>query len=923
MTTGTLQEALKKLHENRELLEFVSKGKAVGALQLCKIDWDGQTAEGMAPDLSDLLVKNGWAQALDTRRIALAPKAVRFLFKLLVNHRLPVEDKLTYFGSLQPVELLAIGQDSLTFRAVHQLLGSMWVLKFSTLTSSVGAIEYFKRLATQPNPTVLSYPTDFGRTDLPSLLGDAIPCQCLVTPYWPGETLEAFFSKGPVLTPNIVVSFISTIAAGLAAIHSCGVAHNDLHAGNILVTKDHQGKTAFRIIDLTPSSNNPEPSQAKDIKDFQQHLVRLLTLVERQLTALSLRRHLGAEIYTLCTAILAAERLHASTILQWLHSKEPLKKWEDERRAFIDKEFPAKPNYLILRYEEFTNPRVAARFFIPYEPLQASLDQFAPIFLMGSRGSGKSSYLAAQAFFPEVEAPLVDFREQFGIYFACRQGELKPYAKQPSINNTITVRNCKSVLIVKIIRRLIELICQSVELKLIRPVMSIRAMREVLCTYIGEVSMAHFADGQEESLRELALVLTRVELKLKEEYLNDASLKAIAVPLDETDLQKFLQSTRVSVPELANTRFVLLFDDAGLPNLSEEMQCALNDLVLCRNSIFCCKISIEYHSYNFEGSGGKKLEMPHDYTRISISELMILRTGRNEPKAQVLEHFTKVINRRLEEFDFASNDIEDYLGYAGPGESKKLISSLRRAGGDVPPSNIIPDQNPAIYHGWQTVTKLSDRTLRHLLQLVEAIFEEGGITADTDIERKGIVAPARQSKAIKDFSADKLRTLGYVGGVLILNGRKLGVGAYLVEFVGAFGAISRHFLRHAPPRRLSRGGLRFKEVLAIEVNTAPHIRPEAEAALHELVRYGVLDDSVLQLTRDDRTKKPIYVLNKIYTPALAISFRRQEDWRLSKTRFEQLLVDPNQEARRVIDRLRNNKSDGGRSEDVQSEFTNL
>lgn len=900
MTSGTLAKTLLRLKEYSEIINFAESASDLLALSNLRIEWERGVLTCYTNALFEAFKKMGWVVRGPDEKMQLnvSSEALEFLFKLLFDQATIAGRNQLIDGRYRIESLLAVGRTSFTFVASHIRLNQRYVLKFTRKSGSNTQSDYFSKLSEQSLPSILTYPVDLLTIDVPSLNGQPIPCDCLVTNYYDGVTLNQYFEQNDVLTPHIVMTFIASLTAGLEVVHRLGLAHNDFHAGNILVVRN-SNYTDFRIIDLTPGEHGKLENQQQDLEDFKKHLYRLLLLIEKKQTNLSLRRHLGAELYSLCSGILNCKAPSAKLFQEWIGSKEPYKKWEERKSEYLSKEFPDKPNYLILRYEEFSTPRAAARFFVPYPPLQNSISQFAPVFLMGSRGSGKSSYLAAQAFFPEIESPCVNFRDSFGIYFACRQGEFKPYTEFGDMDQPKSVQRCKTILVLKIIRRTIELLTEGIDAQRVSIPYAVYSIANFIKSYIPATESSQFQSSPAPMLRELASIAVRAELKTKEEYLAGSSFSELRVHMDESDLQKFFLSVQSSFKELSKTKFVLLFDDAGTPNLSIEMQLALNDLVLCRSPLFCCKVSIEFYSYIFEGSGGKKLEMPHDYTRISISEVLILKTGRKEAPQKVLDHFREVIDRRLTEFGFRHHSIEEYLGRNAPGDIQKLISGLgKRSSVDSRPSTAA-NQN-TYYHGWDMVTKLSDRTPRHLLQLIEAIFEESSIDSAYDAGRNGKARPIQQDKAIREFSANKLRTLGYVGGLIKLGNRNVGLGSYLMEFVAAFGAISRYFLQTTPPRPKKGGGLRLKEVIAIEVNSAPKLNSNSDAALRELVRYGVLDDSVLQLTRDDKTKKPIYVLNKIYTPALGISFRRQEDWRLSADKFRDFLLEPNSFARAHI-----------------------
>lgn len=56
--------------------------------------------------------------------------------------------------------------------------------------------------------------------------------------------------------------------------------------------------------------------------------------------------------------------------------------------------------------------------------------------------------------------------------------------------------------------------------------------------------------------------------------------------------------------------------------------------------------------------------------------------------------------------------------------------------------------------------------------------------------------------------------------------------------------------------------------------------------------------------RDDEITKPVYVLNRIYCPAFAIGYRRDDHLRLSKGKMELLMLDPERFMREGTRRLR-------------------
>jgi len=154
-----------------------------------------------------------------------------------------------------------------------------------------------------------------------------------------------------------------------------------------------------------------------------------------------------------------------------------------------------------------------------------------------------------------------------------------------------------------------------------------------------------------------------------------------------------------------------------------------------------------------------------------------------------------------------------------------------------------------------------------------------------------MIPPHVQSRAVKNFSEKKFKSLLYIPGELTINNQNYGLGIKLYEFTASFGNIARAYLKNKPTLKTIRGK-RYDEKLAIERDDTFAISKEANTFLEYLIRYAVLDDSKLVISRDDKIKKSIYVLNRIYSPAFGISFRRFSHLRLSKHKFENLLLEP-------------------------------
>ncbi len=152
-------------------------------------------------------------------------------------------------------------------------------------------------------------------------------------------------------------------------------------------------------------------------------------------------------------------------------------------------------------------------------------------------------------------------------------------------------------------------------------------------------------------------------------------------------------------------------------------------------------------------------------------------------------------------------------------------------------------------------------------------------------------------KAIRVISEKRLQSLSQIAGVVHVGQKEVSLGRRLFEVTACIGATFRVYLK------AERGKLRKRQHLAIERNDLDGLIPEAEEILEKLITFGVLDDTKSEFARDDEVKKPIYVLNRIYCPVFNIIYRRDEHLRLSKKRFELLLLNPQEFLRSGTKRL--------------------
>ena len=289
---------------------------------------------------------------------------------------------------------------------------------------------------------------------------------------------------------------------------------------------------------------------------------------------MSLQKHLGAPTFELIRHILNQKSSTFAEVLQLAESQKPYQQYVQRREAFLREKFPtsADSSLSLLRYEEIINPREARALFLPYKPLFDDLSEFGNAILYGHRGSGKSSYLGSMAYFPGTEGELLDPRQSFGIFFACRQGEFKHFSNALVEFSRPTQLRIKHLLILKIIRKAIGVLRDAGRnSELVHGDQTYRLSR-FLDAYVNSGTTLTVTAAGVTELHNLHASLLRNEVEEIDQLFGQPSTERSYRLLTERSLVKFFKLLRSCFTDLASTRFFILFDDAGAPNIPSETQ---------------------------------------------------------------------------------------------------------------------------------------------------------------------------------------------------------------------------------------------------------------------------------------------------------------------------------------------------------------
>lgn len=856
-------------------------------LRATHVDWERSQLLD-APEVIRALLREVGALAQDTD--LLHDSGIRLLGKLQVDLSLAAQhQEVTSRFSVD--ELIARGSNSVALKATVRSVGRTVVLKVLRPGPSHSLEQAIRELGSLEDIPRLVAPTD--SFSFPSLTasGDVVQLHCIVFPFVAAQTLDSYLRAHPPITPYFFEAFVRQVGGVLAALEQRGKSHGDLHGANILVTSEVPA-LEFTIIDPSPGlgSATPYGRRATDLDWFREHLARALSMLQRHLPSISVQKHLGPSLYFTLVRILSDTTATFEESLRLLAVNPQYVRWQHERARFIEAKFERPKPLSLLRWEEIADPAQAVELFEPFPELFRRIRAFGNALVVGARGSGKSTYLAALAYYPGAKKRLVEPHEVFGVLFSCRQGEFKQVSRDFVAFDALGKSRVKHVLILKIIRRVLSTLADASECGDLKDHGDLSAIYDFIALHSpNDARIARTSASPGAALSNLRSGVVRLEeLAIRRLFASkDQSSDGSPASLDEGALLRFCEVVRGEFALLSNTRFYFLFDDAGDPNISREMQHVVNDLVTSSNAVFCVKLSAERFSYDLLDSAGRTIEETHDFTSFDIASAYAIESGKDESRAVLKSYFATIMKRRLEHWHYSTSDIVEYLGDQSL-RGERRVQPIREL-----VKGLATNKKGSLYAGWEVVWQIADKTARNLIELVSEIFAHANVhppAAGAAVTGAGVdfISPRVQDKAIRAVSNRRLRGLEFIPGEIQFQRRRVPLGRHLFLCTTSFGTVSKKYLSGREPTAKSR----LDERLAIERNDTASLNAEAQAVLQALVRYGIFDDSALNVAFDDGQKKPVYVFNRIFCPAFGISFRRDAHLRLSTGKLEMYAINP-------------------------------
>ena len=784
-------------------------------------------------------------------------------------------------------EKIGEGATSITFRAKQSILNQDRTVKIY----KPGHISYSQVEEAIQKRSKITHPSIPKIFDIGQIIvefnGKEELLPCVVLEYIDGNalTFKDYLLGKKNLPKSIFEKFIEDVGGALKAIEEANLCHGDLHEGNVLI--ESKKKTCFAnkfwVIDFigVPSSTSPQLETISDIENFKRILLHAIFIASELYPGYSIRLLIGDNVFRVLQNL---RTYKYSTFTEMLNDF-------NQPSLEIPQDFfksPLPEPFEWLRVEQIPSHE---KLYLLFEPLSSrfnKISRFGNAWISGPRGCGKSHYLRVLEFHPDVilqskrdqklretlERINYNFLKSFGILFACRLGEFKQF--NPEAMNKIndfdfdTQNYLKYILILKIWNKTLNAIQKGLEAvnEDNEPVLKNPENYNILINFlerkIGSLGIIDDNDPMSIFNQCYSICIARenaaisgwqyVEKRQDVNYLN------------EEDLDEFFNILKNTFPDLRETQFFILVDDATHGNMHFALQKILNSLVRSTQANHCFKITCEKFLYTLYTMDGRTIDLGQEGTYIDMGEITVKSRKRQKiaEYSNFSEYMANVINRRLSEAGY-QNSIQEILGKSQA--PKEFLEGLTIK------------SSVSYYAGWNIVWSISHGSVRTLLELIEYIFKVNNVSQDVKS-----IPLKNQDNAVRNFSIEHFKALALSAGSI----DNKPIGPILESIISAIGQVSKNYLMNYE----SSTDEKFYETISIERSDSLKLDQNAERILCELIRRGLLRDEGSNFSRAQFGLVRRYDLNKIFTPAFQITYRVRNHMHLRQGKFQKLLIDP-------------------------------
>ncbi len=524
---------------------------------------------------------------------------------------------------------------------------------------------------------------------------------------------------------------------------------------------------------------------------------------------------------------------------------------------------PPNP-FTLIRTEDFnTNYEIIAKYFsYPKAPYYTSLVRRGNTVLVGTRGSGKTMLLKSLYLPVQVEmlkrkgldpesCPL-DF---IGVLINCERYEFKIFrpgifSYQISRGDPEKVRHFWRQCIghyfaLLIVEEMLSTVISNgsrIGINLAEPKLN------DLASEVCQILQLDYRKLPEHSpFCGLARLIKERRLEFSQ-LMHKAVLDLdFSVAVDRFDLSAVIDLGNAlrKIPRLADVRFYILLDDFFYPNLADEQQKILLELIRVRSEPLAFKIATLPGGMVFKDDSGFELMARGDEFEVETIEYPDL--GETSEYFQLTRD---IVNNRLRDY----NLVAENLFAESPDDMKTFLSKLR---GGVGMGHVRPE-----YAGFGTLVHMSSGIIRTFLVLAKRIL-------DSQMMKKGA---ERLDATMLPVPVEVQSEVVYSESSLFLDAiESREKGLLMSKLVRFMGDKSREKLMSEK---------RANEYIQLQISNYDDIRPEAQEILTRAVTNNIVHSyqASHRTTRRGAISMKSLVLNRLLTPELRIPYR--DRWRL-------------------------------------------
>lgn len=924
-TTLKIDNINQLLEENRAMVGVASSPTCLYILHLIRsrpeitldqINTEFTFRSGTAEDWLKHILEVGLVELKDSkycltplgeRKLALTDVSLEELGGTEIPGTEDVPNKLPDSYRLDPIPL-GKGATSVTFRAIQQSTGLPRTVKiFRPGITSYDQLKSFRqKRKTIPKEVAIpdfsgmgQFCVDLESHDKPVVLD----CQVFDYVNEGAKTFQEYVNTDPApyLSRDFFRFFVEHVGGALEAIERAGLQHGDLHARNILVIRRERREPAisFKVIDFAGGSsfNSLTFSGVTDLEMFKRHLIWCFSEVCRQRPGVSARELVGDGVERVIIGLQEQKYENFAELLDDFH----------KRARPIPTDYFQEPTprpFEWLRIEMMPSLKELYLLFEPDESVFKAISGSDNVIISGPRGCGKSHYLRALNFWPEVlklekestelKAKLdligYDFRRFFGVLFECRVGEFKnftPEAVDGKKFTAETVRVLKHILVLKIINKTLSVLRESCESEVLIPSQNISALRTFIQERFPNMPLYGEPNAVEEMTQYARALVTKEKQAESTWNLPDENRGLL---LAEPDVEAFFESLQKDFPDLTRTQFFILVDDISEGRMHPEMQKVLNSIMTSATKRFCFKVTCDKFMYTLDTAEGRAIDPSQDVVYVDLGDLSVKA---QRPRKVISKYVRGIVNARLNTWVSQESDIVAILGNSQ--DPKEFLKHLARPRKETRQATVAVQRDrmrrKALYAGWNIVWQLSHGSIRTLFQLLDYIFAQSNF--DSDNPRP--IPLDIQDRYVREFSNQKFQSL------LMLKGSIAGdpLGTLLSDVASSIGEVSRLYLRKYDTGEPDR----FYETITLERLDLKPIDERAAQVLKYLAVYDVLMTQGITFSRAQVGLSERYDLNKIYAPSFQTTYRVRNHLYLSKDKFEDLLLKPDEFVKKTRARL--------------------